>query len=426
MAESSGEMTTPFIDQKEDTASENQSTGSTTPTKATFGKPTSGTWSGQLPLRIHRGVSTPERVIQTNSPVETTLNDKSSSETGEELANAKAEYQPSNKSNLNYHSEELSLELPSSEPVVNDKIDDIPETTDELVAKFDEQMARLQVSLVLTQAILHLAGNKDVQAEEYAQKSLDLAKDLGDEAAIARSFFWLGLIELYRGNDAKAHRFILNARPCIGKYDEGDCVPLVLSFFQRGVTNADRQLMVQSQCWRTRTKDTGSRIEPNMATSRPSGLDKIPTSQSQPLKTDKVGQGTKRKLGGLDMVEQVVRPSCNAKGEKTKSKLWLVRDRADIYSHAGDGRRHFPDPKPTNPKYDMMWLTAANMSHFRPQQGPFAFTMYPKGLASRYRSTDIISKQRYEWIMPKSEWITVRENWKDKSVTMSFLACERR
>ncbi|RJE24296.1 hypothetical protein PHISCL_03351 [Aspergillus sclerotialis] len=381
---------TPFIDQKEDTTSESQSTGSIIPTKATFGESTSGTWSGQLPLRSHRGVSTPERVGQVHPPVETTSNDKESTETGEELPNAKAEYPPSNKSSLNYHSE----------------IDDIPEKTDELVAKFDEQMARLEISFVLTQAILHLVGSKDVEAEDCAQKSLDLAKELGEEAAIARSFYWLGIIELYRGKDAKAHRSLLNARPCIGKYDEGNYVPLVLSFFQRGVTNADRQRIVQSQGWLTRTKDTGSRIESEMSAPCPSVLNRISTSQSQPLETDKPGQGTKRKLGGLDMNDQALRPPYNARGEKTKSKLWPVRDRGDIYSHAGDG---------TNPNYDILcW------------EGPFTFTMYPKGLAPRFRPTDIIPKQHYEWIMSKSEWMTVRENWKEKSVTMSFLAYERK
>lgn len=357
-------------------------------------------------------------ISSTKAILETTSDDKGGPNPIHGLDVVADGYPSSTKTVTNDNREE-NFEATGSEETSNDELDDIPCSTEELIAEFNERMNRLMVSLALTNAALHLERGQDVEAEDCALQGLELAKNLNNEAVTAQSIYWLGRIEYYRGNYMKAFRHFLDARPCIGEDPEGQDVILFLSLFQRGITQDDRQRIIRSDYARLRPIPKSSVETPHVRLSN-----EISTTQSRTMETRKPAQGTKRKQGSLDMISQIMRPSQIANGKRVKSKLWLVQDAADIYSHAGDGRRH-SDQKPIDPSLEITWHGKTKMDH-QLQQSPFVFTKYPKGLAERYRSTQIIPEQSFEWIMPESEWMAVHENWRNKSVTMSFLALERK
>lgn len=378
-------------------------------------------WSATLPSHTRSAPGVSERSEHEAPPVDPALDEKEDTRP-ENMAIAESECPPTADSSAEHDNEETHHSLP--EATAGSDGSGFPVTTEELVAKFDNQTDRVEIALTLTKAVLYLDRKQDVEAETLALQSLDLAKQYGEEAAIARSFYWLGRIEYYRHNDVKAHRHFLDARPCIGVYDEGQDVLVFLSVFQRGITEEQRERILRAHTGRLRTEEvkleSGSRRARGHAKSR-----NTKHKDRSPTVTDKPTRRRKRKPGKSDDVDRVMRISHNGEREKAKPKPWLVPDKADIYPHAGDGRRRRPDPDSVDPKWDMMWLTAAKASSFRPQQGPFTFTMYPKGLAPRNRTTDIFDEQRWEWIMPRAEWEEVREAWAQKSATMLFLATER-
>lgn len=261
-------------------------------------------------------------------------------------------YLSSTETVTNDKSEEYLAAAGSQDARSDGELDDIPCST-ELIAEFSEQMSRFMVSLALTNAALHLGHGQDIEAEDCALESLELAKKLNNEAASAQSIYWLGRVEYYRGNYIKAHRHFLDARPCIGEDPEGQDVTLFLSLFQRGITGDDRQRMIRSHYARLWPVPKSSVF----GTPHARLSDEMSTTESRPVESPRPAQRTKRKQTSLD--------------------------------------------------------------------SPFVFTEYPKGLAERYRPTQVIPEQSFEWIMPKSVWKTVQENWRNKSVTMSFLALER-
>lgn len=178
--------------------------------------------------------------------------------------------------------------------------------------------------------------------------------------------------------------------------------------------------MIQSHYGEIGSKNPEAIPNPRHA-SRPG---ETPTSQSREVETQKPAEGTKRKWDCATIISHIMRPSKEVNGGTARPKLWLVPDTADTYPHARDGRR-LAGPTPVDPNWDNLWTTAGKTPRFG-HEAAFEFTSYPKGLADRYRPTNIFPEQRYEWIMPELEWKTVHENWKDKSVTMSFLAYERK
>ncbi|RMJ22125.1 hypothetical protein PHISP_07009 [Aspergillus sp. HF37] len=378
-------------------------------------------WSATLPSHTRSAPGVSERSEQEAPLFDPALDEKE--DTRPENMAAESECPPTADPSAEHDNDkEIHHSLP--EGTAESDRSAIPVTTEELVAKFDKQMDRLEIAFALTKAVLYLDREQDVEAENHALQSLDIAKRFGEEAAIARSIYWLGRIEYYRHNDAKAHRHFLDARPCIGVYDEGQDVLVFLSLFQRGITEEQRERILRAHTGKLPAKgvkpESGSRRVPVHAKSRNKKHEDRPSSV-----TDKPKRRRKRKSGKSDDVDQVMRISHNGKREKAKPRPWLVPNNIDIYPHAGDGRRHRPDPDCVDPKWDMMWLIAAKASSFRPQQSPFTFTMYPKGLAPRHRMTDIFDEQCWEWIMPRDEWEDVREAWAGKSTTMLFLATER-
>lgn len=379
--------------------------------------PTSPTWLSSLPVRI-RAAPSVSQWPEHDAYSDFTLDVNQDTHLDETPATAEPEYKPT----ANFNSEEGrhgADHCPPGGQSADGDDSDTPESTEELIAKFDERMDKLEITFALTKAVLHLDRNQDIEAEDRAQQGLEGARRLGDEATIARCLYWLGRIEYYRGNGAKARRHFLDARPCIGVYDEGQDIPVYLSLFQRGVTEDDRERIIRSHVGQLLLSDTEEDSISDWETMHADAPSEASENQqlSMAVKPERV---RKRKTGSSDILNEVLRTSRKGKREKTKPRLWLVRDRADIYPHARDDRRHLLDQK-----RDLMWLTAAEMSCFRPQQGHFTFTMYPKGLAPRNRKTDIFHEQRWEWIMPRTEWEDVQEAWKEKSVTMAFLTCER-
>ena len=340
-----------------------------TPAEGTSSRPTSLTWSTSLPVHT-RPASAASEWPEQGAYSAPTLDANQDTHLNETLATAQFEYQPTADFNAEKGRDEVDHFLRGTQAA---DFDD-SESTEKLIAEFDERMDKLEIAFALTKAVLHLDRGQDIYAEDEALQGLDLAKRRGDKATIARCTYWLGRIEYHRGNDVQAHRHFLDARPCIGVYDEGHDVPVFLSLFQRSVTEEGRK-----QILRCHVKELLARCtEPHygsatMCVGSPS--DTYDSQGSSVTITSK--QVRKRELGSSNVLEQVLRTSNKRKGEKAKPKLWLVRDRADIYPHAGDGRS-LPDPKDSDAKRDMMWLTAAEKSDFRPQQGHFTFTMSPK------------------------------------------------
>jgi len=110
-----------------------------------------------------------------------------------------------------------------------------------LYDNFEDQMRQHLVTVKLVAAENELLIDKDDEAEKLVLEALEVAKTLDYPPLEAKCKYWLGRIEYYRGNDEKALRYFMEARPCVGKYQEGVELQLYLSLFQPGLTKADRE-----------------------------------------------------------------------------------------------------------------------------------------------------------------------------------------
>lgn len=367
------------------------------------------TWLASLPLPSPPlGVS--KRSEQQVLPAQSTLNAEEICYSEEDPAVEEPEYSGNAEDGEGAHNKSTAD---------SDEVDP-PESTAELIARADEQMDILEITFALTNATMHFGQLEDVEAEDCAQHGLNLAKELGEEAGIARCNYYLGCIEYIRGNAAIAHRLFRDARPCIGEYPEGHDVPAFLSVFQRGVAEEDRHQILRSHFIGSRKESRGSQIIPNNVGAYTESPEP-PSPNLPPATVDQPELMTKCR-GCARNVTEITRTSSSMEEHHTPEPL--LKGNTDTHPGDREDSRRFSDPTATDRKGEPASMAGTKASSFKPQRG-FSFTLYPKGLAPRNRITRIFSEQYWEWNMSRTEWENIKEAWRERSVTMEYLASER-
>lgn len=213
---------------------------------------------------------------------------------------------------------------------------------DGLLEFVESTLNKADINKTLVKVSKLLNHSQDNKAEKAAIRALEKAKNLNlDNTLIARIKHWLGRIAYFRHKDVEAHRYFIEARPCLTDRSctEARELPVYLSLFQHGVTEKDCEEIL-AQHAKTITPHHGRR----------------PCPASIPMKR-------KRELDPTR--------SCTLKTKLGDSRL--VDDAEDWPASRQTAR------------------SALGWDHRK-----FTLRVYPTGLAPRTRKMDIIWEQPWE------------------------------
>lgn len=145
-------------------------------------------------------------------------------------------------SKMDHEKWERSLRESMNEPVWPPR-DEVPRSNF-LYNNIEDVMAQHCITTTLLHAQACLNAKNPDQAEELVWEALELARTFNYEPLEGRCKYWLGRIELVRGDDKRARMFFMKARSCIGKYKEGDDVEMYLSLFQPGLSDLEKKRII--------------------------------------------------------------------------------------------------------------------------------------------------------------------------------------
>lgn len=257
------------------------------------------------------------------------------------------------------------------EKIVTDNNSDL----DDLLESVKSTLAKAEINKTLIKVSTLLNHSQDNKAEKETLQALEKAKPLNlDETSIARIKHWLGRIAYFRHKDIEAHKYFLEARPCLTERSctEARELPVYLSLFQQGVTEHDREEIL-AQHIKTITPHHGRKPYPASISKKRKA--ELPPPYKSTLKTTK------------------------------------PRDSRPV-----DDAEDWPASRPTT-------RSAMGWDHHK-----FTLRVYPTGLAPRTRKTEIIGKQPWEegTMMSAKQWKIVKEKSKNRPMTMNDLAEERK
>ncbi|KAJ5730693.1 uncharacterized protein N7483_005201 [Penicillium malachiteum] len=269
----------------------------------------------------------------------------------------------------------------------------------------DYQLARLEISNLITTGMNHLALEQYHEAEEEINRALDMAEQMNEGLDRARCYYWLGRIQVEQRNFSLAYQYFRDAQPLLidGRCLESHSLKFYLEFAKSG------------------------------------GSEKIPLPFSDPLHVnlgvelttnDSIEESkdlSKKRKWDSQSWSRVLRLS-NSPRHTLKStnrlNMWTVLD-AEDYIHPDSSLRSFRMPsKPELNLCEFQWASQAGSRP--PQLESFKFRCYPRGLTSRTRNTKIFDEQPGENIMSADEWDVLQQHAKNKKVTLAYLANERR
>ncbi|TPR03249.1 hypothetical protein CAN33_0014000 [Aspergillus niger] len=213
------------------------------------------------------------------------------------------------------------------------------------------------------------------EAEVEAQKARDLAEKYGERPVIARCRYWQARVKFAQGNYEKAYRLFRKCQLWITKQPEARTMAFYLPLCQPGLSDQDRQRMLQDA------------HRPAMQ------LQKIPTVSEVPDNRD----SKRRWNDSLHLLSQDNIPQSTHRQNVARPKSLLERQPEDSSGLKLGGKQKL-----------------------------FTFEMHPKGMAPRFRPTDIFAEQPYEVIVPQEQWEDFIDYHRDQSVTLSYLERERR
>ncbi|KAB8233770.1 uncharacterized protein BDW43DRAFT_77874 [Aspergillus alliaceus] len=274
-----------------------------------------------------------------------------------------------------------------------------------------EQIGRTEVMISLLHASRHLHCGRDRESESHVsqamQRTLQLTQSNFRDPLIAHCKFWLGRIEWFRGDEAKAYQLFLETEQWHKDFPEGEEVPLYLEYLQ---PDAEKETRRRALC----ATYPFSLLPPHHR--------RYPAYRFQLGTSDRKLPSKRSHHDELCETEALVtvRPKS---GERSKDpKVWIeIGTKSLPPQYCGSPRRVLPIRR-KHQNWDTAWL---QNSRFRPPQGQFTFTMYPTGIASRTRPTNIFPEQIYECVVPEEKWNSICKRIKGKYITMGFLAYER-
>ncbi|KAJ5123227.1 hypothetical protein N7448_009324 [Penicillium atrosanguineum] len=265
-----------------------------------------------------------------------------------------------------------------------------------------------EISTILSTVLSCLATSNFYLGIREARKALEFAQKLDHKKLIARCYYWMGRIEFQRGNISVAHEFFKDAMPCIEDDEcaEGDFVEFWFKCTRPGISEEYRKRAVDNHGRRVINKH---------------GATKLSTASRSSLRV-------KRKY--QEPHEFVLRPrpvqtSCDQQAPTTESSKqksrpvpWLIPDvHNEPYEMPFYLRRRFPGLP------EIGWHP--DQSHAPlPRNHKFTFRCYPKGLSPRYRPTKIFRPHPLEIIYTEETWRKLRQRFKGKIITMTWLANE--
>ncbi|KAL4893567.1 hypothetical protein BDV59DRAFT_201747 [Aspergillus ambiguus] len=227
------------------------------------------------------------------------------------------------------------------------------------------QLAAQEITLLLLQASIALSHAQDTKAEQLVRRALHIvssAPEPRDPKHAARCQYWLGRIAWFRDKPTQARGCFRAARA-----EDG------LRGLREGHEIDEYLFLLQRG---VRYAHRGGQQDP------------LPTSQREGESSKDYKNPRKRKRWELTRRSPQV---------KLSSKV-----------------------KSTPPHK----VDSEQQSHCLPRV-QFRFRMYPTGLASRTRPTNIFAEQEYEGLIPAEKWEVIRQKNEGRVVTMEFLKGER-
>ncbi|KAI2933234.1 hypothetical protein CBS147320_1753 [Aspergillus niger] len=266
------------------------------------------------------------------------------------------------------HPTRYSLEKRKPKTATEDKPDDIISYCNIVV-----DMSNMKTALRNVKDYLDKGQTREAEVE--AQKARDLAEKYGERPVIARCRYWQARVKFAQGNYEKAYRLFRKCQLWITKQPEARTMAFYLPLCQPGLSDQDRQRMLQDA------------HRPAMQ------LQKIPTVSEVPDNRD----SKRRWNDSLHLLSQDNIPQSTHRQNVARPKSLLERQPEDSSGLKLGGKQKL-----------------------------FTFEMHPKGMAPRFRPTDIFAEQPYEVIVPQEQWEDFIDYHRDQSVTLSYLERERR
>ncbi|KAJ5707682.1 hypothetical protein N7488_007483 [Penicillium malachiteum] len=270
----------------------------------------------------------------------------------------------------------------------------------------DYQLTRLEISNLITTGMNWIALKQYNEAEEQISRALDLAERTNEELELARCYYWLGRIQVEQRNFSLAYQYFKDARPLRMDYRclESHTLKFYLEFAKSaGATKLELPFSNPSHV------SLGFQLANDYSIDQSRNLSK------------------KRKWESPQTWSRVLRTSSSPRPTlkaTNRLNLWYVLTRAD------DIERDNPSTVPSMSETsldELEWAQPARDGSRPPQTKSFTVRCYPRGLASRTRTTDIFtSEQPGENLMSADEWKVLQNHAKNKKVTMAYLANERR
>ncbi|KAJ5621675.1 hypothetical protein N7528_006458 [Penicillium herquei] len=270
----------------------------------------------------------------------------------------------------------------------------------------DYQLTRLEISNLITTGMNYIALKQYNEAEEEINQALDLAERTNEELELARCYYWLGRIQVEQRNFSLAYQYFKDARPLRMDYRclESHTLKFYLEFAKSGgATKLELPFSNPSHV------NLGFQLANHYSIDGSGNLSKkrkweSPQTWSRVLRTPRSSRHTLKATNRLN--------------------LWYVLTTADDIE---------PDTSLTVPSMsetsldELEWAQLARDGSRPPQKKSFTVRCYPRGLASRTRTTDFFtSEQPGENLMSADEWKVLQNHAKNKKVTMAYLANERR
>jgi tetratricopeptide (TPR) repeat protein len=180
--------------------------------------------------------------------------------------------------------------------------------------------AGLEANILMLTNRTHLAAQRGYieRAERLIDRALGLVDALDYRPLNAKCWYWKGLVADQRGSAKEAAEAFFNALECVGKYIEGDYLPVYIQVYEQTILD---MLHVEDEASRIemarRLQRAAKGAEPlHLPSPKPAryewtGLDLTPLKGSSPSVTERSGTGEGVVGGGPDSLtssEEIIRP----------------------------------------------------------------------------------------------------------------------
>lgn len=249
------------------------------------------------------------------------------------------------------------------------------ESLDRIISYCDMVVDMSNIRSALRSVELYLGKGQTREAESEVQKARDLAEKYDDKPVLARCRYWQARVKFAQGKYDKAYTLFCDCQLWITKQPEASTMAFYLPLCQPGLSDQERQRLLED------------------AQRRAMQPEKMQATIEVPDNRD----SKRRWEDSLHLLSQDTIPQPMHRRRIARPKSLLERQPEDSSGLKLGGK-----------------------------QKVFTFEMHPKGMATRFRPTDIFSEQPYEVIVPQEQWEDFIDYHRDQSVTLTYLERERR